>query len=135
VTPTRKTVKPAIQVGKSFLSTLGGRKEMRVVAKEQTILVPRNLHRHHSSCILVPDGHKTRSCHDDLACTGERSSTLAQKRKPSERVTSSIEGLAHPGMQCSASVVAKRYKHTHENKIHGKSQTWRLLMLFSPTTI
>ncbi len=43
VTPTRKTVKPAIQVGKSFLSTLGGRKEMRVVAKEHTMLVPRNL--------------------------------------------------------------------------------------------
>lgn len=43
LTPTRKTVKPAIQVGKNFLSTLGGRKEMRVVAKEHTMLVPRNL--------------------------------------------------------------------------------------------
>ena len=42
-TPTRKTVRPAIQVGNSFLSTLGGRKEMRVVAKEHTMLVPRNL--------------------------------------------------------------------------------------------
>ncbi len=36
-------MRPAIQVGNSFLSILGGRKEMRVVAKEHTMLVPRNL--------------------------------------------------------------------------------------------
>ena len=43
LTPTRKTVRPAIQVGKRRLRTLGGRKEMRVVAKLHTMLVPKNL--------------------------------------------------------------------------------------------
>ena len=42
LTPTRNTVRPAIQVGNRRLSQLLGKKDTMVVAKEHTMLVPRN---------------------------------------------------------------------------------------------